>query len=133
MKNRILTLMFFSLLSVIVVSGQNSNKNNPIGTWKFDAPYAPEGYSSGKIVVGLNNQKPTTTMSFTGSDSILVGENVKTVNDSVLFTVYLEGQDIKVLLKVENDTNMSGKAVYSEGEVPLTLSKILSSEAAVKK
>jgi hypothetical protein len=72
-------------------------------------------------------------MSFTGSDSILVGENVKTVNDSVLFTVYLEGQDIKVLLKVENDTNMSGKAVYSEGEVPLTLSKILSSEAAVKK
>ena len=36
----------------------------------------------------------------------------------------MEGQDIKVLLKVENDMKMTGKAVYSEGEVPLTLNKV---------
>jgi len=110
----------------------NPAKINPVGTWKFDAPYAPEGYSSGKIIVGLTDQKHTTTMSFTGSEDKLSGENVKALNDSVLFSIFVEGQDVKVMLKLENDTIMSGKAVYSEGEVPLFLTKILVSDAEVK-
>jgi hypothetical protein len=133
MKNRILFLMLVSFLSVLALSAQNTPKNNPAGTWKFDAPYAPEGYTTGTIVVGFAEQKPTTTMSFTGSEYKLPGENVKTPADSVLFSIYLEGQDIRVLLKIESETKMSGKAVYSEGEVPLTLSKVLAEETEVKK
>ena len=132
MKNRILTLMLASFLAVIAVNGQNIAKNNPVGTWKFEAAYAPEGYTSGTIVVGLADQKHTTTMSFTGSEYVLPGEKVKAVNDSVLFSINLEGQDVKVMLKMVNDTNMTGKAVYSEGEVPLILTKVLASEAGVK-
>ena len=132
MKNRILTFIVLLFLSAIAVSAQSINKVNPVGTWKFAAPYAPEGYSSGTIVVGFTEQKHTTTMSFTGSEYKLEGENVKAVNDSVLFSIFLEGQDIKVMLKIENDTNMSGKAVYTEGEVPLSLSRILTSDAEVK-
>ena len=133
MKNKILTLMLISFLSMIAVSGQNNNKSNPLGTWKYEAPYAPEGYTSGTIVVGSNEKKPTVAMSITGSDTILLGINVKTINDSVLFSVNLEGQDVKVMLKIENDSTMSGKAVYSEGEVPLTLTKILAPDQGVKK
>jgi hypothetical protein len=132
MKTGILTLIIISFFSVISVSGQNINKNNPAGTWKFDAPYAPEGYSSGTIVVGIADSKNTTTMSFTGSEFKFEGENVKAVNDSVLFSIYLQGEDIKVMLKMESDTNMTGKAVYSEGEVPLALSKVLASDKEVK-
>jgi len=132
MKNKILTLMIVSFLFVIAVSGQKITKNNPVGTWKFEAPYAPEGYSSGTIVVGITDQKHTTTMSFTGNDIKIPGENVKAVKDSIYFTVYVEGQDVKVMLKIENDTIMSGKAVYSEGEVPLSLTKTAASEAEVK-
>ena len=132
MKNRILTLMLVSFLAVIAVNGQNIAKKNPVGTWKFEAAYAPEGYTSGTIVVGLAEQKHTTTMSFTGSEYVLPGEKVKAVNDSVLFSIYLEGQDVKVMLKMVNDTNMTGKAVYSEGEVPLILTKVLASETEVK-
>ena len=44
----------------------------------------------------------------------------------------MEGQDIKVMLKIENETKMSGKAVYSEGEVPLTLTKVVTVEPEVK-
>jgi len=128
MKNRILTLMIISFLFVIGVNGQNNNKINPVGTWKFAAPYAPEGYSSGTIVVGFAEQKHTTTMSFTGNEYKLPGDNVKTVNDSIMFSVFLEGQDIKVMLKMVSDTNMTGKAVYSEGEVPLALSRVLTTE-----
>jgi hypothetical protein len=126
----IILLVVFSL--PVLMAQNNHIKNNPVGTWKFAAPYAPEGYNSGTIVVDLNEKKPTATMSVSGSDSILLGENVKTINDSVLFSVYLEGQDIKVMLKIENDSTMSGKAVYSEGEVPLSLTRTTASEAEVK-
>lgn len=117
--------MLFSFLSVIAVSGQSTKKMNPIGSWKFEAPYAPEGYSAGTIVVGLAEQKHTASMSFAGSEYKLAGEKVQSVNDSILFSIYLEGQDIKVMLKLESETKMTGKAVYSEGEVPLTLTKVV--------
>ena len=124
MKNRIFTLIIISLFSVVGVSGQIANKNHSAGTWKFDAPYAPEGYSSGTIVIGSAEKKDTATMAFGTGEYKLGGENVKIVNDSILFSIFLEGQDIRVMLKVNNDTLMSGKAVYSEGEVPLTLTKV---------
>jgi hypothetical protein len=125
MKREILVvLLMVSCLSIL--SAQNNKvKINPIGSWKFDAPYAPEGYNSGIIVVGLTEKKQTATMSFAGSEYKLAGEKVQSVNDSILFSIYLEGQDIKVLLKLENETKMTGKAVYTEGEVPLTLNKIV--------
>lgn len=124
MKTKILTLLAISFLSFTVVSGQNNSKlKNPVGTWKFEAPYAPEGYNSGAIVVGMADKKNTATMSFTGSDYKIEGEKVNSANDSITFSVYVEGQDVKVFLKIENDTTMSGKAVYSEGEIPLTLTK----------
>src|SRR5664279_797511 len=125
MKNRIFTLIIISFLSVIGVSGQIAKKNQSAGTWKFTAPYAPEGYSSGTIVIGSAEKKDTATMSFGTGEYKLGGENVKFISDSVLFSIFLEGQDIKVMLKVISDTSMSGKAVYSEGEVPLTLNKII--------
>lgn len=124
MKKGILAIMLI-VISMPFLSAQNDQpKNNPVGTWKFEAPYAPEGYTSGTIVVGLTEQKHTTTMSFAGSDYKIPGEKVKAQNDSILFSIFLEGQDINVLLKIENETKMSGKAVYSEGEVPLTLTKV---------
>ncbi len=117
-------MLVISFISVLAVSAQNGKKN-PLGSWKFAAPYAPEGYSSGAIVIGNAEQKSTATMSFSGSEYKLPGENVKVNSDSVFFSIFLEGQDIKVSLKIETDTNMSGKAVYSEGEVPLALSRIV--------
>jgi hypothetical protein len=117
-------LFLFTIIGITSVSAQNTkSKIDPQGTWKFDAPYAPEGYTSGTIVVGKAEQKHTATMAFTGSDYKLTGEKVLVDNDTLTFLVYLEGQDIKVSLKIENATKMSGKAVYSEGEVPLTLTK----------
>jgi hypothetical protein len=124
MKTKTFTLLAILLFMVIAVNGQNNNKKtSPVGSWKFDAPYAPEGYTSGIITVGFENQKNTTSMSFEGSDYKIPGENVKSSSDSLIFSVYIENQDVKVLLKIESEAKMSGKAVYSEGEVPLTLTK----------
>jgi hypothetical protein len=124
-------IFVFSLTSIAQHS--KGQKNNSVGTWKFEAPYAPEGYTSGTIIVGNEEQKPSATMSFTGNEFKIPGENVKALNDSILFTVYIQGQDVKVMLKMDTEIKMSGKAVYSEGEVPLTLNKVAASDAEGKK
>lgn len=122
------------IFSVSTLMAQNRMvKNNPDGAWKFSAPDAPENYTSGTIVVGSVEKNHTATISFTGIEYKLPGERVTTLKDSLLFYVYLEGENIRVMLKMISDTDMSGKAIYSEGEVPLTLTKILSSDADVKK
>ena len=133
MKKGILIILSIIFCLPLLMAQNNLVKNNPVGTWKFAAPFAPEGYTSGTIIVGFAEKNHTATMSFSGSENILPGEKVTANNDSVLFSVFLEGQDIKVLLKMVSDTNMTGKAVYSEGEVPLTLTKMLTSDAEVKK
>jgi hypothetical protein len=132
MKNGILILVLIIFSLPVLIAQNNHNKKNPVGMWKFEAPYAPEGYTSGTIVVGFTEQKPTSTMSFSGNELKFPGENVKTEKDSVFFSVYIQGEDVKVMLKIENDTTMSGKAVYSEGEVPLSLTKAVASDAVVK-
>ncbi len=125
MKSKFFTFIVISFLSVLAVSGQTTTeKTDPIGSWKFDAPYAPEGYTTGTIVVGFAEQKHTATMMFTGSEYKLAGEKVKIENDTLTFIINLEGQSINVSLKIESNTKMTGKAVYSEGEVPLTLTKL---------
>jgi hypothetical protein len=130
---KVSVIVLIMVLSLPVLIAQNNQvKNDLVGTWKFDAPYAPEGYSSGTIVVSIVEQKHTTTMAFTGNDFKFPGENVKADKDSVLFSVYIDGQDVKVMLKIENDTIMSGKAVYLEGEIPITLTKTTASEAEIK-
>jgi len=123
MKKITFFIAFILALGTSGYSRYSTPEADPVGTWKFEAPYAPEGYNSGIIVIVKSEQKHTVTMSFTGSEYKLSGENVKVEKDSVSFTLNLEGQEIKVTLKGTEDTKMAGKAVYSEGEVPLSLTK----------
>jgi hypothetical protein len=116
-----LAILFFTVMSVTAQS--NQPKTNPVGTWKFEAPAAPEGYNSGKITVGLAEKKHTATISFTGSEYKIPGEKVKVTSDSLLFAVYLESETVNMYLRMTPDNKMTGKAVYSEGVVPLTLTK----------
>jgi hypothetical protein len=128
-----IVLIMIAMLSLPILNAQKSHaKDNCAGTWKFEAPYAPEGYTSGTIVVSPAEQKHTTTMSFTGNDFKFPGENISAERDSIQFSVFIQGENVKVILRVENDTLMSGKAIYSEGEVPLSLKRSAAGDAIVK-
>jgi hypothetical protein len=121
---KVILLVLLSVITMTFLTAQsNKKKVDPLGTWKYEAPSAPEGYLSGTIVVGMAEKKHTVTISFAGSDYKLPAENVKVENDVILFSVYIESEDIKITLKMEGATKMSGKAVYSEGEIPLSLTK----------
>ena len=126
---KVILIILFIVFSLPFLTAQNSQeKKNPVGTWKFEAPYALEGYTSGTIIVCQTDQNYTATISFTGNENKLNGDKVKFEKDTLLFLVYIEGEDVKVLIKIENEAKMSGKAIYSEGEVQLTLTKKLNPE-----
>jgi hypothetical protein len=117
-------LILLLLFSISLVSAQTVKVNtSPVGKWKFEAPSAPEGYNSGSISISFAENKYSTAVSLTGSDYAIPGDKTKVENDSVTFTVLLEGTEIAISLKAENDTKMTGKAVYVDGEIPLTLTK----------
>lgn len=123
MKNKITFILAVLLLSLASANAQTKSKTDPTGTWKFEAPTAPEGYTGGNIVIGMADKKYTATMSFSGSEYQIPGEQVKVSSDSLAFQVYLEGDVINVAMKLESNIKMSGKATYSEGVVPLTAVK----------
>lgn len=124
MSKRIITLLTMSFLALVTLpSKANEQKTTPAGSWKFEAPYAPEGYKSGKIEVVFSDNSYATAVSFAGSDYKIKGEKVKFGNENLSFSVNVEGTEVAISLKMESPQKMSGKAVYYEGEIPLTLLK----------
>lgn len=124
MKKGIFTLLLFALCAIFTATGQTNSKNaTHTGKWKFEAPYAPEGFNTGTIDVKFAEDKYTTSISFPTSGYTLAGEKAKVDKDTLSFTVFVEGQEVVVYLKPDTDKKMTGKAVYFEGEIPLTLTK----------
>lgn len=124
MKKGIFTLLLIAFCAVFTATGQTDSKNaTHEGKWKFEAPYAPEGFTTGTIDVKFAEDKYTTSISFPASGFTLAGEKAKVEKDTLSFTVFIEGQEVVVFLKPDTGQKMTGKAVYFEGEIPLTLTK----------
>jgi hypothetical protein len=125
MKKSILLMALFTLLYTgLTAQGNNVQKKDPVGKWKFEAPTAPEGYSSGTMIFSLAENKYSAGIMFTNFEYKFPGENVKVVNDSITFIFTLEGTPVNVKLKLEDAVKMSGKAFYPEGTVPVSLTKM---------
>jgi hypothetical protein len=124
MKKIFIAFLTISLVSVYAASAQTGSKTKgPLGKWKFEAPYAPEGYNTGTIEISFAENKYSTAISLSGADFIIPGDKTKLENDTLSFSVMIDTEEVVVKLKAENETKMTGKAVYSEGEIPLTLTK----------
>ena len=125
MKRIILLVFILSISSLLVFSQRmtGSRKTDPSGVWEFDAQYAPEGFTSGKVVVKNREDSCVVTMTFTGNDYPFEGERVKYWNDSLIFYMDIQGEYVKINLKVEDQATITGTAVYSEGVVPLSFKR----------
>ncbi len=117
----LISVIFLFVTGLAAQNGQQ--KKDPVGTWKFSAPYAPEGYQSGTITVSEAEQKLVAAMAFTGVDYSFTGSNIKFEKDVLSFYISVESESVTVTLKIEEPLKMTGTAVYSGGTVPLTLTK----------
>ena len=118
------------LIVIIVIAGLSSLRAQntkvtyePKGKWLFEAPYAPEGFTSGTIEVGTAEKKLTATISFTGNETKIPLDNVKFENDNLTCSILIEGSTILISLKFDDLDKMSGKAVTPDGEIPLVLNR----------
>ncbi len=84
---------------------------------------APEGFTTGLIEVGFAENKYSTAISFTGSEYKIPGEKVIVKNDTVNFSVFIEGGDILIKLKMDGSTKMTGTATTPDGDILLTLTR----------
>ena len=117
-------LLLISLILLLIPASKAQNKavkKEPTGKWLFEAPYAPEGYKAGTIEIGYSENKYHASMAFSATETNFPGGNVKFANDTLSFTVFIQNEDVAVTLALTEETKMVGKAVYSEGIVPLTL------------
>jgi len=125
MKTKILSFVLMAFICSLTVSGQDSQKKtSPAGQWKFEASYAPEGYNSGTLTVGLSDKGYSAVMIFSGKGNKFNGENVKFEKDTLSFRFYAENQEVRVKLRLEANDKLTGKGEYSEGEVPLILTRM---------
>jgi hypothetical protein len=94
--------------------------SDPVGTWTYKAPTAPEGYGSGDIVIAKGKDALTVALKFGDYESKATA--VKFEKEVLSFKVYLEGEYINI--KATFTANgLKGTASYSEGDIPFTGTK----------
>ena len=91
-----------------------------VGTWKYEAPYAPYEYSTGKLIFTETGDKV--------EGKIKIGEyeidmrNVKVEGAKVEFGAYVEGEYVSIKVEIKKNT-LTGTASYSEGSMEVTAEK----------
>ncbi|HOF21475.1 MAG TPA: hypothetical protein PLO24_09485 [Bacteroidales bacterium] len=122
---QLISLILLTLLSFSAINAQTSKvSKDPAGEWKYEAPYAPSEYSAGVIKISFADKKYSAVITLPWSDYKINGENVKYENDSLTFSVYIEGESISIVMKMDDASKMTGKALYSMGEIPLTAKRV---------
>ena len=124
MKNTF--LLAFAILSVglaLQSFSLSSGIADPVGTWTYSAPTAPEGYEKGDIVIAKEKEAYSASLKF--GDYVIKGTSVKYEKDILTFKVFLEGEYISVKAVFTADS-VKGTASYSEGDIEFTASKKVS-------
>ena len=119
--NKKITLPLFTILVLSLISFTllPTTTNDPVGKWKFTAPGAPYGYDQGTIEITREQDEYKATISFTGMDYKYDLEKTKYEDDKISFGLYLDGEDIFVLLTFTEKDKLSGKAMHSQGELSI--------------
>ncbi len=120
MKIKILRLV---LIIVVFLIGSLSTKAQVkdvfIGTWSFDAPSAPGGYTSGTIEI----KKDSVITTFTGMSFKYPSTWLKVKNDSLTYKANIDGEDVLFSLKTDKKIKITGNAVWSSGETLINADK----------
>lgn len=98
----------------------NSNVQLPdfTGRWKFEAPDAPPEASTGIMVFTADS-----AITIFNSGERFFSELFQTKGDSILFETQVDDGIVRVMLKMNSTSTMSGKAVWDIGETPIFLKK----------
>lgn len=118
------TLLFAVVILAVGFGLQSFTKvssvGDPVGTWSYKAPTAPESYESGDIVIAKDKDLYTASLKF--GEYQVKATGVKYEKEILTFKVYLEGEYISIKATFSAD-GLKGTASYSEGDIPFTGTK----------
>jgi len=117
MRSKVLYFAITALLFFpVTLITEAQIEKNLAGNWKFEAPNAPHGSTDGLIIISAD----TVMMVFPDSPKF-PSDWVRVKGDSIIWETTFEKDKVKFMLKVMDDQNMNGKAVWDEGETPVML------------
>jgi hypothetical protein len=90
-----------------------------IGVWNFQCPSAPEGFNSGNIDI----RKDSVFTTFISSTYKFPSLWAKTKNDSLIYNVDINGEEVLYSLKIEKNDTLNGYASTSYGVSSLILTR----------
>jgi hypothetical protein len=115
------TLRLLVVISVLIIASHSVmaqiNKTYT-GNWSFTAPSAPDEYMSGVIEL----KKDSAIITFTDMSYRFPSNWVKVKNDSLLFETTINNDAVLFSLKLDKK-NITGNAIWSEGETQMILTK----------
>jgi|WetSurMetagenome_2_1015567.scaffolds.fasta_scaffold616001_1 hypothetical protein len=121
---KIFLLLLMALLAIGSVSAQKSKQKNDIaGKWLYEAPSAPEVYTSGTLEIVSADNKYAVAFAAAGSENKLLAENVIVTNDSLKFNLFMGDETIVVRIKIIDKSKMTGLATTPTGDIPMYLYK----------
>ncbi len=120
MKNRFKQLALTALLCSGTLFINFQIHENYTGEWRFEAPKAPEGSTKGNIRI----KSDAVIMSF---DRLLEYPStwVKMRNDSLIYQTEFDEATVLFSLKIVDKENMTGNAVWKDGETPVTFKRMI--------
>lgn len=125
MKKRSLSIVLISLiLGAFSLNISAADKNDPVGKWNFKIIGAPYGYELGTFEIEKDKKVYSGSMKFTGLDYKFLLEEVSYIEGKLGFSLYVEGQDILIVLEFSDKDKLSGKVAYSEGELGMTAERL---------
>lgn len=125
MKKKLLSILMLSVFFTVTALPFNGiQNNNPVGDWKFSVTDSPDPYYSiGTLYILSSENKYSVAILFSRSNYEIIGQKVKFENNTLTFTTYIQGEQVVVTGKMTGPDKIDGKAVYSQGEVKVTLTK----------
>ncbi len=112
----------FLLVPIFLFGSLSSNaqvKTVSVGSWSFEAPDAPEGFTYGV----LDLKKDSAFMTFTNGTSRYPSSWIKVRNDSIIYESDINGTTVRFSLKIIDKQKIAGNAVWSDGETSMSLIK----------
>jgi|WetSurSiteA1Bulk_404760.scaffolds.fasta_scaffold12199_3 hypothetical protein len=120
MKDKVLQFLFILLFSLLGSLTSNAQiKPVYLGEWSFNAPSAPEEYNYGTIEI----KKDSIITIFSELNYKALSIWVKVKNDSIIYKSFVDDTDVLFSLKIEDETNIKGNAVWNDGETQMILHK----------
>jgi len=102
-------------------------KANPIGKWKVEIPYAPDGFQTSKMTVAKVDDRYTVEINFEEMAFVIQGEKVTFIDKVLKFTFWVEDTEVVITLKFPEEDKMEGVVdvvIEQAQQLPITATRI---------